>query len=99
MKEEELYAFIYNPQQSGDERRRGWDLISMTADFSRMGLPNEFWELSDLNSKYEVRALPVSVSSLTLPVNTEFAVFHFSLSSALRIHQCSAFLNVPTLLR
>ncbi|KAK3509376.1 hypothetical protein QTP70_030807 [Hemibagrus guttatus] len=54
VKEEELYAFLYNPQQGAEERRRGWDLISMTADFSRMGLPNEFWEISDLNSNYEL---------------------------------------------
>ncbi|TUE36587.1 Myotubularin-related protein 8 [Bagarius yarrelli] len=61
--------------QSADERRRGWDLININADFSRMGLPNEFWEISDLNSSYEVRALPVRVSSLALPVNTDCDVF------------------------
>ncbi|GAA6081298.1 myotubularin-related protein 8 isoform X1, partial [Tachysurus ichikawai] len=53
-KEEELYAFLYSPQQGADERRHGWDLISMNADFSRMGLPNEFWEISDLNSNFEL---------------------------------------------
>lgn len=64
MKEEELYAFLFNPQQGEDERRRGWDLISVTADFSRMGLPNELWEISDLNSNYEVRARFLSESAV-----------------------------------
>ncbi|XP_046695055.1 myotubularin-related protein 8 isoform X1 [Silurus meridionalis] len=79
VKDEELYAFLYNPQQSEEERRRGWDLISFPADFSRMGLPNEFWEISDLNSNYElcstypsVLAIPKCASVATVTGSAKF---------------------------
>uniref|UniRef100_A0A4W4EQL4 Myotubularin related protein 8 n=1 Tax=Electrophorus electricus TaxID=8005 RepID=A0A4W4EQL4_ELEEL len=52
--EDELYAFLYNPNQTEAERRDGWDLIDMATDFSRMGLPNEFWDISSINSSYEL---------------------------------------------
>lgn len=51
---EELYAFLYNPKQDEDERRNGWGFIDSAMDFKRMGLPNEFWEMTDLNKNYEV---------------------------------------------
>ncbi|XP_062844357.1 myotubularin-related protein 8 isoform X2 [Trichomycterus rosablanca] len=54
VEEEELYAFIYNPQQTEGERREGWNLIDVAADFNRMGLPNDYWQISDLNANYEL---------------------------------------------
>lgn len=53
-KVEELYAFLYNPKQHEEDRRIGWSLINMSMDFQRMGLPNDFWEITDLNKNYEV---------------------------------------------
>uniref|UniRef100_A0A4W5LRL6 Myotubularin related protein 8 n=1 Tax=Hucho hucho TaxID=62062 RepID=A0A4W5LRL6_9TELE len=53
-KVEELYAFLYNPKQDEDERRNGWGFIDSAMDFKRMGLPNEVWEMTDLNKNYEL---------------------------------------------
>ncbi len=54
VKEEDLYAFLYNPHQNEEDRRQGWEFISVANDFSRMGLSNEYWEISHLNKNYEV---------------------------------------------
>lgn len=54
VKEEELYAFLYNPHQNEEERRRGWELISVVNDFNRMGLSNDYWEISHINKNFEV---------------------------------------------
>ncbi|XP_062341709.1 myotubularin-related protein 8 [Osmerus eperlanus] len=51
---EELYAFLYNPKQQEEERAIGWSKINMAMDYKRMGLPNEFWEVTDLNKNYEI---------------------------------------------
>ena len=51
---EELYAFLYNPKQQEEGRASGWSQINMAMDYKRMGLPNEFWEVTDLNKNYEV---------------------------------------------
>uniref|UniRef100_A0A6Q2YD01 Myotubularin phosphatase domain-containing protein n=1 Tax=Esox lucius TaxID=8010 RepID=A0A6Q2YD01_ESOLU len=51
---EDLFAFLYNPKQDEDDRRNGWGFIDSAMDFKRMGLPNEFWELTDLNKNYEL---------------------------------------------
>uniref|UniRef100_A0A8C1F6R0 Myotubularin related protein 8 n=2 Tax=Cyprinus carpio TaxID=7962 RepID=A0A8C1F6R0_CYPCA len=53
VKEEELYAFLYNPHQNEEDRRQGWEYINVANDFSRMGLSNDFWEISHLNKNYE----------------------------------------------
>lgn len=60
VREEELYAFLYNPHQNEDDRRRGWELIDVSNDFRRMGLSNEHWEISHLNKNYEVATSRVS---------------------------------------
>uniref|UniRef100_A0A672LTE0 Myotubularin-related protein 8 n=1 Tax=Sinocyclocheilus grahami TaxID=75366 RepID=A0A672LTE0_SINGR len=54
VKEEELYAFLYNPHQNEEDRRQGWEFINVANDFSRMGLSNDYWEISHLNKDYEV---------------------------------------------
>ncbi|XP_015716109.1 myotubularin-related protein 8 isoform X2 [Coturnix japonica] len=54
VKPEELYAFSYNPKMSKDNREIGWKLIDLKVDYQRMGIPNDYWEITDLNKDYEV---------------------------------------------
>ncbi|XP_069066645.1 myotubularin-related protein 8 isoform X2 [Pleurodeles waltl] len=51
---EDLYAFSYNPKFYPEEREEGWKLIDVKEDFSRMGIPNEHWQITDVNKGYEV---------------------------------------------
>lgn len=51
---EDLYAFSYNPKFFPEEEEEGWKLIDMKKDFSRMGIPNEHWQITDVNKGYEV---------------------------------------------
>ncbi|KAM9538303.1 phosphatidylinositol-3,5-bisphosphate 3-phosphatase MTMR8 isoform 1-T1 [Guaruba guarouba] len=53
-KPEELYAFSYNPKVSKESREIGWKLIDLKVDYQRMGIPNNYWELTDVNKDYEV---------------------------------------------
>ncbi|MBN3301366.1 MTMR8 protein, partial [Amia calva] len=53
-KAEELYAFLYNPQQNEEARGMGWGKVQVKEDFRRMGLPNDFWEMTDLNKNYAI---------------------------------------------
>ncbi|XP_065545615.1 myotubularin-related protein 8 isoform X2 [Lathamus discolor] len=53
-KPEELYAFSYNPKVSKESREIGWKLIDLKVDYQRMGIPNDYWELTDVNKDYEV---------------------------------------------
>ncbi|XP_051968580.1 myotubularin-related protein 8 [Xyrauchen texanus] len=66
---EELYAFLYNPHQSEEDRRQGWELINVANDFSRMGLSNEYWEISELNRNYEICSTYPSVLGLPKSAN------------------------------
>lgn len=54
MKPEELYAFSYNPKMSKENREIGWKLIDLKVDYQRMGIPNDYWEITDVNKDYEV---------------------------------------------
>lgn len=54
MKPEELYAFSYNPKMSKESREMGWKLIDLRLDYQRMGIPNDSWEITDINKDYEV---------------------------------------------
>ncbi|XP_037764188.1 myotubularin-related protein 8 isoform X6 [Chelonia mydas] len=54
VKPEELYAFSYNPKMPKDNREIGWRLIDLKVDYQRMGIPNDFWEITDANKDYEV---------------------------------------------
>lgn len=54
MKPEELYAFSYNPKMSKENREIGWKLIDLKVDYQRMGIPNDCWEITDVNKYYEV---------------------------------------------
>ncbi|XP_043560781.1 myotubularin-related protein 8 [Chiloscyllium plagiosum] len=51
---EELYAFSYNPKQTEMSRGMGWKIIDIEDDFQRMGVPNEYWEQTDVNENYEI---------------------------------------------
>lgn len=51
---EELYCFSYNSKTDEQERRQEWDLLDVTADYNRMGLPNSLWKLSPINQQYKV---------------------------------------------
>ncbi|TRZ02322.1 hypothetical protein DNTS_009719 [Danionella cerebrum] len=51
---EELYAFSYNPKQNDQQREEGWQLIDLAAEFERMGVPCDQWQLTDVNRDYKV---------------------------------------------
>ncbi|XP_037135276.1 myotubularin-related protein 6 [Syngnathus acus] len=51
---EELYAFSYNPKQNDQQREEGWQLIDLGAEFERMGVPCDQWQLTDVNRDYKI---------------------------------------------
>uniref|UniRef100_A0A674AG22 Myotubularin related protein 6 n=1 Tax=Salmo trutta TaxID=8032 RepID=A0A674AG22_SALTR len=51
---EELYAFSYNPKQNEQQREEGWQLIDLGAEFERMGVPCDQWQLTDVNRNYKI---------------------------------------------
>ncbi|XP_063768362.1 myotubularin-related protein 6 isoform X2 [Eleginops maclovinus] len=51
---EELYAFSYNPKQNDQQREEGWQLIDLGAEFERMGVPCDQWQLTNVNRNYKV---------------------------------------------
>ncbi|XP_058905404.1 myotubularin-related protein 7 isoform X2 [Kogia breviceps] len=54
VKYEELYCFSFNPKLDREEREQGWMLIDLSEEYKRMGLPNNHWQLSDVNRDYRV---------------------------------------------
>ncbi|XP_007109969.1 phosphatidylinositol-3-phosphate phosphatase MTMR7 isoform X6 [Physeter macrocephalus] len=54
VKYEELYCFSFNPKLDREEREQGWMLIDLREEYKRMGLPNNYWQLSDVNRDYRV---------------------------------------------
>uniref|UniRef100_A0A8C5YHL3 Myotubularin related protein 7 n=1 Tax=Microcebus murinus TaxID=30608 RepID=A0A8C5YHL3_MICMU len=54
VKYEELYCFSFNPMLDKEEREQGWMLIDLSEEYKRMGLPNNYWQLSDVNRDYRV---------------------------------------------
>ncbi|XP_010994010.1 myotubularin-related protein 7 isoform X1 [Camelus dromedarius] len=54
VKYEELYCFSFNPKLDKEEREQGWMLIDLGEEYKRMGLPNNYWQLSDVNRDYRV---------------------------------------------
>ncbi|XP_029004011.1 myotubularin-related protein 6 [Betta splendens] len=51
---EDVYAFSYNPKQNDQQREEGWQLIDLGAEFERMGVPCDQWQLTDVNRDYKV---------------------------------------------
>lgn len=54
MKYEELYCFSFNPKLDREEREQGWMLIDLSEEYKRMGLLDNYWQLSDVNRDYRV---------------------------------------------
>lgn len=51
----ELYAFHYKPKEGEMVKQSsGWALFDSQNEYSRMGVPNELWRSTSLNSEYEV---------------------------------------------
>ncbi|XP_055986223.1 myotubularin-related protein 6-like [Sorex fumeus] len=53
-KYEDLYAFSYNPKQNDSEQIQGWQLIDLSEEYKRMGVPDSNWQLSDANREYKI---------------------------------------------
>uniref|UniRef100_A0A8C3AMH9 Myotubularin related protein 6 n=1 Tax=Cyclopterus lumpus TaxID=8103 RepID=A0A8C3AMH9_CYCLU len=51
---QELYAFSYNPKQNDQQREEGWQIIDLGAEFERMGVPCDQWQLTNVNRDYKV---------------------------------------------
>ncbi|KAJ8385812.1 hypothetical protein AAFF_G00181680 [Aldrovandia affinis] len=51
---DELYAFSYNPKQNDQQREEGWQTIDLAAEYERMGVPCDQWQLTDVNRDYKV---------------------------------------------
>uniref|UniRef100_A0A8C3I0P3 Myotubularin related protein 7 n=1 Tax=Chrysemys picta bellii TaxID=8478 RepID=A0A8C3I0P3_CHRPI len=54
VKYEELYCFSFNPKLDKEEREQGWKLVSLNEEYNRMGVPNNYWQISDVNRDYQV---------------------------------------------
>ncbi|KAJ8416507.1 hypothetical protein AAFF_G00357950 [Aldrovandia affinis] len=51
---EELYCFSFNPKLDKEEREQAWNLIDLKAEYSRMGVPNNLWQITPANREYRV---------------------------------------------
>ncbi|NXE31158.1 MTMR7 protein, partial [Ptilorrhoa leucosticta] len=54
VKYEELYCFSFNPKLDKEEREQGWKLVDLNEEYNRMGVPNSYWQISDVNRDYRV---------------------------------------------
>ncbi|XP_034080420.1 myotubularin-related protein 7b [Gymnodraco acuticeps] len=50
----ELYCLSFNPNVNKEERQESWSFVDLTADYKRMGLPNNLWVSTAANSEYRV---------------------------------------------
>ncbi|XP_026214615.1 myotubularin-related protein 7b isoform X1 [Anabas testudineus] len=50
----ELYCLSFNPNVNKEEREESWRFIDLTADYKRMGVPNNLWVTTAANSEYRV---------------------------------------------
>lgn len=62
MKYEELYCFSFNPKLDKEEREQGWKLVDLNEEYNRMGIPNNYWQISDINRDYGVSHHDFSVT-------------------------------------
>lgn len=51
---EEMYCLAYKPNVTAEERQSEWDFVDLNAEYSRMGLPNSFWQLTYINQHYMI---------------------------------------------
>ncbi|XP_032878665.1 myotubularin-related protein 6 [Amblyraja radiata] len=54
VKYDDLYAFAFHPKKTEYEREMGWKVINLTDEYSRMGIPNAIWQLTDVNRSYKI---------------------------------------------
>lgn len=70
---DELYAFSYNPKQNDQQREEGWQLIDLAAEFERMGVPCDQWQMTDVNREYKVCFIcEIDSMSLSLALNQQY---------------------------
>lgn len=62
VKYEELYCFSFNPKLDKEEREQGWKLVDLNEEYNRMGIPNNYWQISDVNRDYGVSCSDFSVT-------------------------------------
>ncbi|KAM3912322.1 phosphatidylinositol-3,5-bisphosphate 3-phosphatase MTMR8-like isoform 2-T2 [Leptodactylus fuscus] len=79
VKYEDLYAFSYNPKPDQEERLMEWKLIDLEMEYIRMGMPNKYWVLSDINKDFKVcttyptcLAIPKEASESTIIGSSKF---------------------------
>ncbi|XP_078401538.1 phosphatidylinositol-3,5-bisphosphate 3-phosphatase MTMR6 [Cetorhinus maximus] len=51
---DDLYAFSYTPKKTECERAMGWKVINLSDEYRRMRIPNDIWQLTDVNRGYKV---------------------------------------------
>lgn len=52
---QDVYAFTYVPSNKEINMKAGWNSSDLVyADYTRMGLPNHNWLMSDFNLNYSV---------------------------------------------
>ena len=61
----ELYAFNFTPSSDGFVQSSGWNLYDPTVEYSRMGVPNEYWSCTELNKDYEASTCTVKLVVLS----------------------------------
>ncbi|XP_006000144.1 myotubularin-related protein 7 isoform X1 [Latimeria chalumnae] len=54
VKYEELYCFLFNPKLDKEERKEGWNLIDLKAEYNRMGVLSSLWQIAHVNRDYRV---------------------------------------------
>ncbi|XP_055935036.1 myotubularin-related protein 6-like isoform X3 [Argiope bruennichi] len=76
---QELYCFHYTASNEDQPKRSGWNKFDLQAEFSRMGVPNRHWVLTNINKDYEIcdtypkyLYVPSSASSTILVGSSRF---------------------------
>ena len=70
VKYEELYCFSFNPKLDKEEREQGWKLVDLNEEYNRMGVPNNYWQISDVNRDYGV-SCDFSVTEAVCTINQQ----------------------------
>lgn len=67
---------------SKENREIGWKLIDLKVDYQRMGIPNDYWEITDANKDYEVILAQSSHLGAVSVINDIQQSFHRCISDA-----------------
>lgn len=101
-KYEDLYAFSYNPKQNESEQVKGWQLIDLAEEYKRMGVPNDYWQLSDANRDYKVSVVMGACSALHLflvrPIENSLLPNHLAcyVSKNLQVERVNSLISVQS---